>query len=58
MKKDLKLVRETLKTTLEQIKQDKISLPKANSINYTCSNITRTIIAEILLNKSNEKINN
>ena len=51
MKKDLKLVRETLKTTLEQIIQDKIRLPKANSINYTCSNITRTIIAEIILNK-------
>lgn len=51
MKKDLKQVRETLKETLKQVKKDNISLTKANTITYICSNITRAVIAEILLNK-------
>lgn len=51
MKKDLKEVRKTLKQTLIQVQKDKISLPKANTITYICSNITRAVIAEIVLNK-------
>ena len=56
MKKDLKQIREVLKDTLTKVQNDKISLPKANTITYICSNITRSVIAEIILNKKNEKI--
>lgn len=48
---DLKMVRNELKTLLPKINNNKVSLQKANTIIYCCSNITRTIIAEIFLNK-------
>lgn len=48
---DLKLVRTELKTVLSDIKEKKTSLKKANTVIYCCSNITRSIVAEIMLYK-------
>lgn len=50
---DLKQVRTELKELLPDIKNKKVSLKKANTIIYCCSNITRTIVTEIYLNNSN-----
>lgn len=51
LKKDLKNVRSNLNILLQKINNNKVSLQKANTIIYCCSNITRTIVAEIFLNK-------
>lgn len=50
MIQDLKLVRKTLKKTLDDILERKISLKRANTITYTCSVIVRTVVAEDNLN--------
>ena len=48
---DLKLVRTELKEVLADVKTQKTSLKKANTIIYACSNITRTIVTEVYVNQ-------
>lgn len=52
LSEDLTTVRSELKKLLPEIKDRTIALDRANTIIYCCSNITRTVIAEIMLNKS------
>ena len=49
---DLTLVRTELKELLPKIKTREVSLKKANTIIYCCSNITRAVIAEVIVNKN------
>lgn len=51
LKKDTKEVRDALKEVLQQVQNKKINLFRANTINYTASNILRSIDLEIKLNK-------
>lgn len=52
LKRDLCNVRNELIVLLKKIKKKKVSLRKANTMIYCCSNITRTICAEMELNKT------
>lgn len=51
LSEDLKLVRTELKEVLSDVKNRKTSLKKANTIIYSCSNITRTIVTEVYVNQ-------
>jgi len=57
LSKDLNLVREKLKSILQETEDKKMSLKRANTMIYACSNITRAVIAEIYLNKSEDDKN-
>lgn len=54
LSKDLKLVKDKLKTVLSEVEEKKMSLKRANTMIYACSNITRAVVAEIYLNKQND----
>ena len=54
LKKDTKELREKLKIVLDKVINKEINLIRANTINYTASNILRSIDLEMKLNKKSK----